>query len=63
MDAMRVGAPATPKDRMRIVCCGCGQQTDLPSVTTLVDAQPTCLTYRATCVTCGFTHTIRVTRS
>lgn len=54
--------PGAPKDRMVIVCCGCGEQTDLPKVTELVDAHPTCLTYRATC-TCGFTHTIRVTRS
>lgn len=59
MMELRVGAP---KDRMVIVCCGCGEQTDLPAVTKLVDAQPTCITYRATCA-CGFTHTIRVTRS
>jgi hypothetical protein len=58
-EELRVGAP---KDRMVIVCCGCGEQTDLSAVTRLVDTHPTCITYRATC-SCGFTHMIRVTRT
>lgn len=58
-EQLRAGAP---KDRLVIVCCGCGQQIDLPTVSRLVHTQPTCITYRATCK-CGFVHTIRVTRS
>jgi hypothetical protein len=63
MTAGRIGEPVpTRKDRMVIVCCGCGGITDLPAVTKLVEAHPSCIVYRATCA-CGFTHTIRVTRS
>jgi hypothetical protein len=52
-----------PRDRLIIICCGCGAVTDLPKVSRLIDTQPSCFTYRATCEACGFTHTIRVTRS
>lgn len=60
MDQLTVGAP---KNRMVIVCCGCGEQTDLPKVATLVEAHPTCITWRASCAKCGLTHVIRATRA
>ena len=53
-----------PKHRMVIVCCGCGQQIDLPAVAELVQAEttPQQIVYRAGCRYCGFEHRIRVSQ-